>query len=451
LYDEGAIMADRAPREHTPFLLSVLSTQHSALLFILLILTALLTGVSVSLAQEAAPPISAALTKQLTGIEQLTSDLRGLAPLNPLDRQFPTRKEAAAYIARTLDTQLRPDDVVRETLFYRAFNLLPAGTDLRKVYQDLLSSPAGVAGFYDTETKKMNVVLYAGDKVGDALPMLEQVIYAHEFTHALQDQHFDLDTIIEGITAPTNPDRSIAATTLFEGDAMLVMTGYLQSAVQKNPLAAVGMLVQGAGAGAFNIPPGTPSFLVTELTFPYETGLSFVSALFRAGGWERVNQAYKQLPESTEHILHPEKYLAGEKPIEVTLKTPDAVLGKDWLLKVDRPLGEFYLLSHLRTHLPGEVARKAAAGWGGDRYHIYAKADGDQIAWVLKLAWDTPDDAKEFEAAYQQFAAKQFKDAPPQDGCWSDSQTALCITADGGLVAAAPTVDLARKLLATQG
>ncbi len=403
----------------------------------------LIAGTSSVLAQD----ISPALEAHLEAVEQAAARLRGLEALEPVEHRFPTRADVRAYLERELNIQLDEETIRRETQFYIAFDLLPPDVDLLQVYLDFYNSPAGVAGFYDTKSKTMNVLLLGGGEPGDQLPLLDQITYAHEFTHALQDQHFGLETLLDDPDLLTNPDRALAIVSLVEGDATAVMTAYLQAAAQRNPMAAIGLLVQGFAAGAFNIPPGTPPFIVMELSFPYQDGMNFVNALYREGGWEAVNRAYNDLPVSTEQILHPAKYLSGEPPQPVALET--APPGPDWVLLADRTLGEFYLRSYLDTQLPAAEARKAAAGWGGDRYHLYYNETTGQRAWALRLKWDSPADSAEFAAAMTAFVEARFEGAPVEDGCWSGTDAALCFI--GGeaetRVAAAPTAELARALV----
>lgn len=404
----------------------------------------MLLGVGVAAAQET---ISPALETHLEAIEQVTAQIRGLDALMPVEHRFPTREDVTEYLERELNIQLDDETLRRETQFYIAFDLLPADVDLREVYLNFLTSPAGVAGFYDTDSKAMNVLLVGGGELGDALPLLDQITYAHEFTHALQDQHFTLDTLLSPEEAAANPDAALARLSLVEGDATAVMTSYLQAAAQRNPMAALGLLAQGFTAGAFSIPRGTPPFIVTELTFPYQDGMNFVNALYQDGGWEAVNAAYDNLPQSSEQILHPNKYLEGEAPQAVTLET--APPGGEWTLLADRTLGEFYLRSYLDTQLSSRDASRAAAGWGGDRYHLYYGEATDRRAFALQIAWDTPEDADEFRFVFRLFGEERYGGAA-QDGCWSDADSALCLatTADNHtVVTSAPTLDIARGLL----
>ncbi|HEX2907287.1 MAG TPA: hypothetical protein VHO69_10535 [Phototrophicaceae bacterium] len=413
---------------------------------LLALIVIFITGAQLTLAQETITP---ALEEHLEAIEQLTAKLRDLTPLRPVEHRFPAREDVVTYLEREMNLQFDPQTLLRETQFYIAFDLLPAEVDLQQVYLDFLSSPAGVGGFYDTDTQGMNVLLVGGGELGDKLPLLDQITYSHEYTHALQDQHFDLDTLMpDAAGVAANPDYALAVQALIEGDATAAMTVYLQTAAQQNPMAALSILTQGFTAGAFNIPKGTPPFIVTELSVPYQDGQTFVAAISREGGWEAVNAAYAKLPTSTEQIMHPAKYQSGEQPQAVTLDT--TAPGESWERLADRPLGEFYLRSYLDTQLGSSEANRAAAGWGGDRYHLYYNAETDQRAWALRLVWDTPEDATEFGEALTAFGDARFEGVTAADGCWMGTSESLCVGCSGNTetrVAVAPTVEMARRLL----
>jgi hypothetical protein len=399
-------------------------------------------------AAQETPVISPALEQQLTAIEAITSDVRGLDIITPVVRRFPNRNDIVDYFTRLYHEELTDDLAYQETQFYVAFDLLPADVDLRAVYLAFLTSPSGVAGFYDTETKDMNVLLLSGGVPGDSLPILEQITYAHEFTHALQDQHFGLDRL--GLDDMTNPDAVLAALSLVEGDATASMTLFMQEIAQENPMLLVGVLLQGFSAGAFTLPEDAPEFIVTEQLFAYEAGMGFVNRLRVEGGWPLVDAAFSNPPVSTEQILHPAKYLENEIPQEVTLPDLTDSLGAGWELLLNRPLGEFYLRSHLKTQLESAPANTAAAGWGGDVYHIYTNAESGERAWALRITWDTPEDAAEFAEAYAVFGDAKFGETAGDGTCWITETEARCIVPVGSetLITDAPTLDMAQTLLA---
>jgi hypothetical protein len=406
-------------------------------------------------AQETAPVISAALQEQMDEIELLTSQLRGLQSLNPIERDFPSRADLREYISGVLDEEMSPEYAARSLLFYAAFDMLPADADLRKVYETLLN--AQIAGFYDLDTQVMNVVLFSGDAPGDELPLMEQIIYSHEYVHALQDMHYHLEELgFSTEQSIAEPDRTLALQALIEGDATQVMNEYAIVATQENPMAIFSILGSALQSGGLFLPPGTPPVIANELMYPYLAGAEFVTALYARGGWSAVDEAYANLPQSTEQILHPERYIAGDEPIAIALR-PDEVdytdaLGEGWALVWDRTMGEFYLREYLDTQLNGREARTAAEGWGGDRYLIFHNEDTGELAWVLRLVWDTPEDAAEFAEAYTEFGDERFE-AQRDNDCWTNGDEALCIIDEGEnghLLAFAPTQDAAKALMAAQ-
>jgi hypothetical protein len=126
--------------------------------------------------------------------------------------------------------------------------------------------------------------------------------------------------------------------------------------------------------------------------------LSFVQGLQAAGGWQAVNDAFGKPPASTEQVLHPDKYAAGEGPVAVDL--PDdlaAKMGPGWSVGLEDTFGEFQLRVWLdQAGAASPVSSSvAAAGWGGDRV---ALLDGPDGSWAIALstAWDTAADAREF-------------------------------------------------------
>jgi hypothetical protein len=138
-----------------------------------------------------------------------------------------------------------------------------------------------------------------------------------------------------------------------------------------------------------------------SLLFPYHTGLRFVMGIHGAGGWDAVNDVFGSPPDSTEQVLHPEKYSSREAPVEVSLPADLAArMGEGWTQTIDDTFGEFQVAAWLRAIGVTEEADAAAAGWGGDRI---ALLEGPQEAWAIvwETAWDTSDEAQEFATAAQ--------------------------------------------------
>ena len=386
-------------------------------LLLILLVAVIAFGV---VAQDDTATVSPTLLENLDELEATVEDIRGLDVITPVDRRFPSKAEAADTIAGLLDEELTDDIVFEAMQFYTVFDFIAPDFNFREFYIELQQDQ--IAGFYNTDDKTMNTLLISGNPLGDDLPALEKTTYAHEFTHALQDQHFDL-TMIEDIE---NGDHQLAVLSLVEGDATYVMQEYLLVLMEQNP-GAIFEILSLSLSGDADLPEGTPPILESELLTPYLQGLTFVTALYSNGGWDAVNAAFTDLPQSTEQIIHPEKYLDGEAPIEVTLQPVDDVLGSDWTMTTEDTMGEFYLTEYLKTQLDTRTASEAAAGWGGDHYQVFYNTNADEQAYLLKITWDNIDEMADFMTTFEDFASRRM-DTSAEDTCWLDSeiQDALC-------------------------
>ena len=145
--------------------------------------------------------------------------------------------------------------------------------------------------------------------------------------------------------------------------------------------------------------PSIPDSVYNLDYFPYKYGEKFIQALYAQGGWAMVNQAYKNPPNSTEQILHPEKYFNAELPEPVADTKPSE---GNWTKKWGANYGEFFIQNMLSTNLTQYEAEKAASGWGGDRLTYYENQDNQYlITWNIK--WDTYNDSAEFLVCFNDY------------------------------------------------
>ena len=246
------------------------------------------------------------------------------------------RRDGLADLDRSYSAAQRGAD--EEVL--KLLGLIEPDVDLRAVSASVYEE--GVAGYYDPRSKHLRIVK------GTAPGALNDMVIAHELTHALEDQRFGLPSDQGG-----SDDRLLAALALGEGTAMVVSQEYLQRHIGVEK--ALATLGAGLPSG-----PDLPEFLQAQLLFPYTGGMAFVQALRkRAGGsWKLVDLAERlRVPDSTEQVLHPEKWIEVEPPLPVPL---DVSLGAGWRRVTSGTFGEWQT-----GQLLGDAA--AAAGWGGDR------------------------------------------------------------------------------------
>jgi hypothetical protein len=337
----------------------------------LLSMAIVLAGLLVLLALESSPEPKRDVS--VTTLAHRVEALRGLR-----FTRVPMPVEVSAAVARRegledLDRSYPAARRHADEAILRRLGLIDPGVDLRKISASLYGE-GGVAGYYDPRSKRLRIV--AGAATGSRV--LREVTLAHELTHALEDQRFGLSPE-EG----TNDDRALARLALIEGSATLVMERYLLRYFSAADAFA------GVLGSAFSSGPDLPPFLQAQLLFPYTGGMTFVQDLVRRGGgrWTLVDLADRvRPPDSTEQVLHPDKYLRVEEPLPVSL---DVGLGVGWRRAAAGVWGE-WATSEL-------VGSRAAAGWGGDRYELWER--GGQRRLVMRWRWDTRRDAREFLAA----------------------------------------------------
>jgi hypothetical protein len=311
----------------------------------------------------------------------------------PVKREVPSRvldrEKILAKIRAKVEKELPPDVVEHEGEVLAALGLVPPRYDF--VEGSLKLIQGRIAGFYEPADGTMYLVDdLAEDEATETL--------AHELGHALQDQSFALGPLLD--FAPGQGDRTAAVHAVAEGDAMAIMF-----AVTLGPDRDVPVDLLRAGLSQSNAASSTaattPHILQESLVAPYGDGFAFVQARRAQRGWPSVDEAWRALPETTEQLLHEDKYAAREPPIAVATPAFGA-LGAGFRAATTDVMGEQGLRLLLAEWTRPEVAVEAAAGWGGDRYVVARRDDGPgkhtiAVAWRVEM--DTDADAEELAAA----------------------------------------------------
>jgi hypothetical protein len=372
-------------------------------------------------------PKTAAVREATAEVLRETSDIRQLAVLRQVRSGAQTRAEIEQMLVRNLNEHSTPAELRASELTYKKLGLLPADFKLHPFLVALLAEQ--VAGYYDPKAREF----FLADWIElDA----QKPVMAHELTHALQDQHFNLRRFERW--PKHDSDAQAAAHALVEGDAMLVMTQY----IGRNParqLAMLKSLVLGSG-GSTEVYDRAPRVLRETLVFPYTHGASWASQVYQRGGWELISASYKKLPQSTEQILHPEKYFAGEAPRRVQLRDISATLGRGWRMADQDVNGEWGYHLILDEFLKArDASQLATAGWGGDRYALFTGPRPGDALLAQKSVWDTEQDAREFFDAYARRTTARYQTPPvaeESDGrlTWKTSEGGVYMELSGRAV-----------------
>ncbi|HEY6806210.1 MAG TPA: hypothetical protein VI306_21705 [Pyrinomonadaceae bacterium] len=361
------------------------------------------SGVSAKLQRPAVAPSTArnaAIVATTEAVLKETSDLRELAILRDVKSGAQSRAEIERMVVKNLNTESTPAEMHAAEVVLKAFGLAPKEFNYRPFLVKLLTEQ--VAGYYDPKAQQF----YLADWIE-----LEgqKPVMAHELTHALQDQHFNLRRFDKWPKGDS--DAQLAAHALIEGDATLAMTLYMT----KHPLVALAFIRSLGATGAESEQfKQAPRAIRDSLMFPYEEGSAWATQLYRRGGWKMVSDAFTKLPQSTEQILHVDKYYSYEAPVKLTLPELKSTLGPTWKRLQSDVNGEWGIYLALDEFInDAEESKRAAAGWAGDRFVVYEGARADEVFLAQLTAWDTENDANEFFTAYAKRTEKRYPDAKP--------------------------------------
>jgi hypothetical protein len=372
---------------------------------------------------------NAALIAATSEVLKETSELRQLAILRPVQSSTQSRTEIERMLIKNLDEETTPAQMHAAEVTLKRLGLAPPDFQYRTLMLRVLTEQ--VAGYYDPKTGEFHLADWI-DLDG------QRPIMAHELTHALQDQHFNLRRFEHWPKGDS--DAELAAHALIEGDATLAMALY----VANNPLRALAFLRSlGATGMTSQELDKAPRALRETLLFTYQEGIGWTRNLYKQGGWDRISKAFTELPQSTEQIMHPEKYFAHEAPVKVRLPDISGLLNDSQRVairsappasaggapsqvgwkKLDYDVeGEwgFYLILDEFLKSPAE-SRRAAAGWGGDRFAVYEGPQGD-VLFVSLSTWDTENDAREFFDAYARRTGLRYPGATQMNSSGSQAR-----------------------------
>jgi len=270
------------------------------------------------------------------------------------------------------------------------------------------------------------------------------MVMAHELTHALEDQHFQIEDWVKA--ARPNDDAELAREAVLEGSAMAAMVDFL---------------LQGTGSSLRDLPDFDPSMLVGDLAdsptlqkaprfikdtliFPYFGGLKFSAAILKPSGWSGLPGVFTKPPLSTQQILHPALYRSGKIPAPVTLPATEKMLGADWSKLEENTLGEFGWVEVLKQFLGDERAKPLSEAWDGDRYIVYEQKQTKRVVLVTRLRLTSEQVAIRFFGQYSEALEKKhdgrtnlfrrpnfFSFETPDGGVFLDCQGVECVTLEG--------------------
>src|SRR5262249_14007534 len=376
-------------------------------------------------AKLASPDASSSLSATGDVLKDV-SLIRRLEILQPVKSGLKSDDEIEQSVIHDLDESTTPEEFEATSKTLIKLGLISKGFHLREYVIKLLREQ--VAGYYEPKTK----VFY----LASWLPIGEQKgVMAHELTHALQDQHFNLRRFERWPKGDS--DAELAAHALMEGEATAVMLEYSAEKdgwnldLAKVPSLTDRMLEQDSGDDSAKYPvlSGAPMVLKENLQFPYVYGVGFVQGILKSKSWRQLDDCYAHLPLSTKQIMHPDRYLAHSDPVKIQISDLGAALGKGWKRADEDVNGEFGYMILLAQFVSRMSARAAADGWSGDRYALYENPGTGGSVLAQYTTWETAKDAREFFEAYADRSETRYNtrrsDKQQQDTCVLETSEGL--------------------------
>lgn len=345
------------------------------------------------------------------------SRITGLPVRATLRKELVSKGEVERYLQDNLHAEYTPQEMHGEEAALKAFGVVAPDFSLEKFLVSFFTEQA--AGFYDPRRKTM----FMADWVS---PDQQSVVLAHELTHALQDQSFDLWHFAHAVR--DNDDAMNARDALLEGYATLAMVQTTLGSVPVEKLPSMDSVVEQSVTqqmAEFPVYSSSPFFLRFQLLFPYVQGVQFSRRALELGGWKRLNQVFADPPTSTRQIFQPDLYFgadqsgpnpssvpapaAARRDPELALPPPPALQHAAGIKQVEDnvmgALGYYALFGQL---LSVDASRKVSGSWVADRYIVYqGPAPGDLIL-VSRTRWENPEAASDFCAAYQTILEKRW-------------------------------------------
>lgn len=304
----------------------------------------------------------------------------GLAFRGPTRSALKSKEEVHTYLMAQFQQEFPADRQEGLQAVYTLLGLLPDSVNLKTLLLDLLTEQ--VVGFYDPATS----TLYA---VRGAEPTILRFVLAHELTHALQHQYLPLDSILK---LKGDADAAAAAHAVLEGHAMLasILAFSPDPNILKQPSFWAMAREQALAPSSSKVFAQAPIALREEIIFPYLNGAEFMRWWDSARAGQRL-PTMATMPRSTEQILHPARYAAGDNPLTVRFADSSSdVLYEDTLGELDIQVLAAVL------HGSADVVTEPAAGWGGDRFRVYRSPAGPALVWLTE--WDDAASAARFRS-----------------------------------------------------
>ena len=375
--------------------------------------------------QPAAPPADKKITPQeaqelFASIDDTLAWLSkdtGYAIKHKVTGELASREQVAKYVDEKMNEDEDAKRLERSEIVLKKFGLLPRDFNLHKFVIDLLQEQ--VAGYYDVKTKKMYLLDWLS---ADA----QKPVLAHELTHALQDQNFDLKNW-ESPKAPKSGDKeeytfdedeaSTARAAVAEGQGMVTLVDYMLrgsgTTLAEAPQVADAMRKAMTSNSDYPLLQKAPLMIRESLVFPYGDGLTFESALLQRGKDAAFSGAFRRPPQDTHEVMDVTAYLHNHPAQWLVIPDLRSELGSKYEKYDEGSIGQLDTRILAKQYADESAAKDMAEAWRGGAYYAAenkdAKPTGTAKIGLLYLSrWDSDDSADVFAKIYADYVPQRY-------------------------------------------
>lgn len=409
---------------------------------------------------------------------QFSSQESGLPIKSTVKRELRSRADVEAYLKEKFNDDEDAKRLQRGEIVLKKFGLLDHDFDLKPFLLTLLTDQ--IEAYYDAKTKTVNLL--------DWVSVDEQkAVLAHELTHALQDQHVNLekwsDQTPDDVSTNHKDDLDhlqrdeldTAREAVSEGQATAVMMDNILKPMGKSLIKdpeVVDFIKQNMnGTDSSPVMARAPLLLSESMLFPYKEGLSFEQDVWMDKGQTAAFAgALDHPPTSTWEIINPREFEEHKQPVIPLMPDIHPLVDKIYRPYDIGQVGELDL--HILAQLFGgdQAARDLTPAWDGGIYWAGQRLDATpeeqaqtkSVSLFYLSEWKSAASAQSFAQMYADSLGRKYsglhreaaEQAPVSAPAGSDEQVystnegPVVITTRGKLVFVSESFDLplARKL-----
>ena len=344
-------------------------------------------------------------------------------------RQMVGKTDVEKYASGRLAKEEYTQRFAQAELSMKKLGFLPREFNLRDFL--VKATGANVAGYYDDETKTISLLNWVPTD-------RQEPILAHELTHALQDQNYDLRKWMKAAEAAakdkdkdsSNDDSATARKAVVEGQAMVVYVDYVLAPLGRNLADTPGLIYQMEEAAVKAVADSqmlhdAPMILREAGTFAYNEGLIFEGELLHKGGKEMAFAGvFARPPRNSREVLQPDTYINGEKLPPVRIPDMHQLLNNEYDVYDSGGIGELDVRALLKQYGQRKIADELSSAWQGGAYVTYRRTKSgagseiapstSDLALLYVSRWKSPQAAERFAHFYAGAVSQRYHTAATQ-------------------------------------